>query len=179
LQILIIVKYRYIFIDNNNLISLTFFLYFKKKKNFISNFYYFLFILLFIYLDKWDFRDLKISAIPNNYILNFTIYNNNKYKEEIKLDIPEIIKVKINDCNEKQIKLYNEYNVMYCEYAKCLNSCQIGEKAECIPSEDNIRNHSNNPQKNECRCSRGYYGNGCKNKKYDNYRYSIKKRIIF
>jgi len=118
--------------------------------------------------DGFNFSKFRILSYPNDYILNFKLNNNEG--EEIKLDISEVVKVKVKDCDKKHVKLYDKYGIMYCEELKCRSDCLIGKRAECLPgnitSSEGLKRYKNYPSKNQCRCLKGYQGKRCLDKVY-------------
>ncbi|ORX54261.1 hypothetical protein BCR36DRAFT_410804 [Piromyces finnis] len=116
---------------------------------------------------RCDLNNFKIYAIPSIYYLKVVIEN---YDDEIKLNIP-IIKVKINNCGENQIKMYDRNNMLYCENPECEDNCPINVSAYCKPF---YEERKNDKSKNMCICLPGWKGPNCENKIYIDY-VNIKK----
>jgi len=77
------------------------------------------------------------------------------------------IKIKINDCDDEQIKIYNKNGLLYCENPKCNPNCPVDISAYC----KKYYNESiNNPNLNICECLPGYNGIYCENKIFIDYR---------
>jgi len=81
------------------------------------------------------------------------------------------LEIKVNTCNEKQIKMYDNKGILFCENPKCKPECPVNSTASCIANIDN--ENINDPNKNLCICNNGWDGQYCENKKYINFRYDI------
>jgi len=82
------------------------------------------------------------------------------YKNNIVFQFNDI-KIKINDCNDDQIKMYNNNGMPYCETPICNPKCPVEISAYCKSySNEPI----NNPSLNICECLPGYNGTNCENK---------------
>jgi len=87
------------------------------------------------------------------------------YNINVKIDP---ITVKINECDQEQIKIYYKRNskIFYCEQPLCLESCSNNTK--CIKQSDDI--HVNDKNLNICKCVSGWKGINCDEKIYINFR---------
>ncbi|ORX57678.1 hypothetical protein BCR36DRAFT_459391 [Piromyces finnis] len=113
----------------------------------------------FIY-GKCEFNNFRIFSKPNTYTMKLMIEN---YNDDIMFKNSEL-EIKVNSCNENQIKMYNKKGILYCETPKCKPECPVGITASCIPDSNN--ENINNPNKNICSCYSGWEGQYCQNKKF-------------
>ncbi|ORX81129.1 hypothetical protein BCR32DRAFT_293444 [Anaeromyces robustus] len=140
---------------------------------------------------KCEFKNLKLYAVPDIYILKLYIDN---YNGKIDLRFDDII-IKINDCDENQIKKYDNHGLYYCEDPICRESCPttyslFKKKEENI--DDIYTNYEvsaickpynrslpiNDPNKNICSCLPGWDGYNCDTKIYISFRNIYKEIVI-
>ncbi|ORX45341.1 hypothetical protein BCR36DRAFT_358228, partial [Piromyces finnis] len=106
-----------------------------------------------------EFNNLQVFAKPNKYKLIFYIDNDD---DDIELRFDDI-EINISECNENQIKRYNNNGILYCVNPICKSDCPVGDSAECIPYYKEL---INDVEKNICKCLPGWNGSSCKNKEF-------------
>eukprot|EP00833_Pecoramyces_ruminatium_P010128 jgi/Orpsp1_1/1184160/evm.model.c7180000088254.1 len=133
--------------DNNNSNNITY-----SIKDDVCNFYY----------GKCILNNLKIQAVPGNYILKFLLDSN--YETTV---ITEKYNLIITNCTNSEIGIYSRNGLLSCEIPICNANCPVNTKASCIAP----KNKNQNRQKyNQCVCYSGYTGEYCNSKIYADFR---------
>jgi len=84
------------------------------------------------------------------------------YNDKIKFNFNNI-GVKVNECSDDKIEMYDVNGIIYCETPKCSDSCPINVSAVCKPK------LINNTIENICECLPGWKDD-CKTKIFIDYR---------
>jgi len=110
---------------------------------------------------QFDLKNFQIYADHGYYYLQLIIEN---FKEiDLKFEFDDI-KIYVSECSKKQVKMYNNKNILYCENPICHSNCPVDISAECIPGDYTSKISTNDINKNICMCYKGWTGTDCRNK---------------